>query len=421
MVYIVENEASLYNIYESLTKTQYSFMLIRIKHMHLYNFLYGRDSISNLFDEIIKIIAKTCIRNDYIYRLYSDHVILYINTQDPYIIIHTIYQMDEQLKQSNFFPITNHVSLVIGIYFMQSNVDFNQAFDNAKFAITHSSDIQKYNTTFNFYDLENVEFEKQQFSLMSRLENAFKHNEFEIFLQPKVDVTTLQLKGAEALIRWVHNGSEVPLQSFMPIIDKNAFIRQIDLFVFEEVCKLFEKWMTQGIELIPISVNISKASYDDGFYYVKEIQKIHRSYNVEQKYIEFELSEQICFENSHQLHHFLDVLCKQGYRCSLDDFGSEYSSFLSLTYLPIHAVKLDASFCLGEWNQKREIILSHVLEILQQLHFEIVVEGVETKASVQFFSSYPNILLQGFYFNRPMCVASFEQYYMLNQHTSSKI
>lgn len=411
MAQFISDDKMMEVIFEQLPKTQYSFLLCRIKNMHLVQYLYGKECRNKIYKAILHAFLSSSTSDEYIYHLHSDHFIMLLKTQDPYRIIHRIYAMDDALTKYDE-PLCHHkISLAFGIYFLQSYIDFYQAYDYAKLSIKYSKDIDKYNTTFDFYDQKGIETIKQQFILMSQLEEALNNHEFEIYLQPKVDAITHVIKGAEALIRWVRQGEEIPLRDFMPMIDKNAFIRRIDLFVFEEVCKLLQRWKQANIQVLPISVNISKSSFEDGFYYVKEILRIHQAYMIDKHDIEFELSEGICFKDNHRLHRFFNLMKEHGYTCSLDDFGSGYSSFISLTYLPIQIIKLDSSFCLGTWDKRRKIIVKHVLTMLLQLNFHIVIEGVETKEIAQFFHAYPNVLLQGFYFSKPLCIEEFENYY----------
>lgn len=411
MKHFIHEDVQLYQIYDKLSKNEYTFLLGHIKNFSMMQYLYGKESCSHVLKDMDTIFDEALESHDYVCRLHDDLYVLFIKSQDPYRIIQYIYQIDQIIEHHDFKQIKHIISMAYGVYFLRHDADFYQAYDKANFAMLHSKDLNKYNTTFEFYDQKEDALAKKQFAMLSDLENALKTHEFEVYLQAKVDAITHEVKGCEALLRWVHQGNEIPLRDFMPLIDKNAFIRRIDLFVFEEVCALLAKWQQKGWHVIPISVNISRASFEDGFYYLKEIEAILKRFPIDKQLLEFELSEGICFEDNHRLHRFLNLMMEHGFRCSLDDFGSGYSSFYALTYLPIQTVKLDASFSIGPWNEKRTAILVSLLELLHTLSFEIVVEGVESAEAAAFFQSHPCHLLQGFYFSKPIPIDAFEERY----------
>lgn len=415
----IQDETALYTMYDALSKNEYSLLVFRIKNIHMLHYLYGKECDVALYTGIQSICLRILNDKSYICRLYSDHYVIFLNSQDPYSIIQLIYELDHEIENYQFGMIQHTIAISIGIYFLRRHVDFYQAYDHAKFAMQNSKDIHKYNTSFEFYDQKEIERAKQQFKMLSELEKALQHHEFEVYIQPKVHAVSHEIIGAEALIRWIHQGSLVPLKDFMPLIDRNAFIRRIDLFVFEEVCKLLNHWKQEQKKLIPISINISRASFEDGFYYLKEIETIFQKYRVDKYLIEFELSEDICFEDSHRLHRFLNLLKDNGFTCSLDDFGTGYSSFLTLTYLPIHTIKLDSSFCLGAWDEKKKIILVHLLQLLNELNFTIVAEGIETKEIADFFAQHSCHILQGFYFSKPLPIPLFERFLLENNPVKS--
>ena len=248
-----------------------------------------------------------------------------------------------------------------------------------------------------------------RYQLEQKILTALHRQEFELFLQPKVNTKTRQVVGAEALLRWIHNGVCIPLQDFLPVADQNTCIRLLDTYMFERVCQLLAQRHAQGQPLLPISINVSKASFEDGHYYLGEILDICKRYGVDPSLLELELHEDIPFEHKEQVQMFVLRLKGAGLRCSLDDFGSSRCNLHVLSWIDVDMVKLDHSFFAGPWNSRQQILLQHIIPMLHRLHIPILAEGVETQEQVQFLTDLHCTLIQGFYYSPPVSVHQFFQ------------
>ena len=244
----------------------------------------------------------------------------------------------------------------------------------------------------------------------NRMEAALAAGEFEVYLQPKVELRWNSVAGAEALVRWRDRSGELlPPGEFIPLFERNGFIVKIDLFVFEQVCGLLRKWLDEGRRPVPISVNLSRihlrsldilAPYDE----------ILARYGVPPELIEFELTETVAFENTEALKLVLNDFHRRGYRCSLDDFGSGYSSLNMLKDLDIDVIKLDRSFFSAEEDSDRgDYVVQSVLELARRLKIQTVCEGVERPRQAEFLRRANCDMVQGFVFARPMPVEDFER------------
>ena len=179
--------------------------------------------------------------------------------------------------------------------------------------------------------------------------------------------------------------------------------------MFERVCQLLAQRHAQGQPLLPISINVSKASFEDGHYYLGEILDICKRYVVDPSLLELELHEDIPFEHKEQVQMFVLRLKGAGLRCSLDDFGSSRCNLHVLSWIDVDMVKLDHSFFAGPWNSRQQILLQHIIPMLHRLHIPILAEGVETQEQVQFLTDLHCTLIQGFYYSPPVSVHQFFQ------------
>ena len=242
------------------------------------------------------------------------------------------------------------------------------------------------------------------------MEKALENHEFQVYLQPKYSTKGEKLSAAEALVRWIHPvlGFISP-GKFISLFEKNGFILQLDDYMLESVAHLQAAWAEQGKELVPISVNVSRAHFaEDNL--AEHICGIVDKFKVPHKYIELELTESAFFDDKSVLLTTVRKLKDFGFKVSMDDFGAGYSSLNSLKELPLDIIKLDAEFFRSVDDIKRSnLIVGETISLAKKLGMEIVAEGIETREQVDFLAKQDCDLIQGFYFSKPLPVAEFEQ------------
>ena len=176
------------------------------------------------------------------------------------------------------------------------------------------------------------------------MHGALERGEFVAYFQPKQRLADGSIGGAEALVRWIDPARGlVPPDDFVPYFERNGFIINVDLCVFEQVCALLASWIEQGRQPVPISVNMSRAHLREQDF-LTPYEQIRARYGVPASLIEFELTETLVFGDPETFMGVIDLLHARGYRCSLDDFGSGYSSLNVLKDVDIDTMKLDRAF-----------------------------------------------------------------------------
>lgn len=241
------------------------------------------------------------------------------------------------------------------------------------------------------------------------MEQALINEEFEVYLQPKYSPAEAELVGAEALVRWV-NPTEgfISPGRFISIFENNGFILILDDYMISHVAKIVFEWIADGKELVPISVNVSRAHFTQPDL-AEHINEIVDTYNIPHEFIELELTESAFFDDKKMLLETVKKLKSYGFTVSMDDFGSGYSSLNSLKDLPLDVLKLDAEFFRGEDDEQRgEIVVSEAIQLAKSLNMKVVAEGIEKKEQVDFLSTLECDMIQGFYFAKPMPVSEFE-------------
>lgn len=286
-------------------------------------------------------------------------------------------------------------------------VDPNIAIDRC--AIAKKSVKDKRGNGIAFYDGKIRDKELREKDYENEMPNALKNHEFYCFLQPKYGTKSRHIEGAEALIRWQSKefGFVYP-SDFIPLSEKNGFVVELDFFILEEVCRLMRKWLDSGLEPVVISVNQSRLHLDEPDY-IGKLRDIVDKYNIPYKYIELELTESVFTDNAELMIKTMQKLHDVGFKLSIDDFGSGYSSLNMLKDMPADVVKIDREFFNTTANtQKGRAVISSVVDLANKLNMKVISEGVETEEQVEFLSEIGCHMVQGFFFAKPMTVKDFE-------------
>lgn len=287
-------------------------------------------------------------------------------------------------------------------------VDINSAIDRCKIAKstlkgTHYSSIAFYDGSIRDRALREKDYE-------NIMPAALERREFQCYLQPKYGLRSRNIEGAEALIRW--NSKDFGFISpgdFIPIAEKNGFVVELDFFILEEVCRTMRRWIDEGKKPVVVSVNQSRLhlNYDD---YIWRLREIVDKYDIPYEYIELELTESVFTENAEKLLKIMHKLHEIGFKLSLDDFGSGYSSLNMLKDMPVDVVKIDKEFFSDTMNtSKGRAVISTVVDLANNLDMDVISEGVETKEQVEFLTEIHCAMVQGYYFAKPMPIDDFEK------------
>lgn len=237
-------------------------------------------------------------------------------------------------------------------------------------------------------------------SIENDMVSALAREEFEIYYQSKHTASDGRLAGAEALVRWQRNGVQVPPGDFIPEFERNGFIVNMDRYVFLRVCHQIRQWRKDGLEPVPVSVNISRQHlYDPTF--VERYMQMLDIVQEDRHLIQLEITESVLLENASLIKESVSRLRAQGVTILIDDFGTGYSSMSMLNEVRVDGVKLDKSFLAGLGSPRTDALLRSTINMCRSLDMEITVEGVENAHEVAFLRSLGCDILQGYYFSRP--------------------
>ena len=376
----------------------------------------GYEEGNRMLERLHKTVSDHLEGDEIFARLSDDNFVLTIKNSTDIEITSRINNIFSEFERRNSLFVKYPVVFSAGVCRMNQcihenghgEVDINAAIDRCKIAKstlkgTHFSSIAFYDGSIRDRALREKDYENM-------MPAALEKHEFQCYLQPKYGLRSRNIEGAEALIRW--NSKDFGFISpgdFIPIAEKNGFVVELDFFILEEVCRTMRHWIDEGRKPVVVSVNQSRLhlNYDD---YIWRLREIVDKYDIPYEYIELELTESVFTENSEKLLKIMHKLHEIGFKLSLDDFGSGYSSLNMLKDMPVDVVKIDKEFFSDTMNtQKGRAVISTVVDLAKNLDMDVISEGVETKEQVEFLTEIHCAMVQGYYFAKPMPISDFEK------------
>ena len=410
---VLYNRSELQAVFSQLQpREEYSLLHFNVKKFRYFLGRYDHETGEELLQQILKTFTKGLKKGQYLLYTGGDDFIFLIHEWRKKKIIDELIQRDYEgyeLKDSRFF---NKVFFSMGVCRLRDfpEADFETCCLYAWLARITSKEHEKKSSDFKFFTRKQL----QEFQMRSQLEvktvEACRKETYAVYIQPKVDAKTLKICGGEALLRWFdEDGTMIPLSLFLLVLNENSYIRYVDQMVFELVCKMIQESIQKGMKMVPISFNLSKASFEDEPF-MQEYMEVFQQFEIPKEYIEFELLESISMDNSDKLIKVVDTIHKAGFRCALDDFGSGYSSMSVLARVPIDIIKLDRSLFQNPYRDiDNFLIVDGLLDILHHFPVQIVAEGVEDETVAEHMRQHGCDMIQGFYYYRPMPMDEFQR------------
>lgn len=389
------------------SEENYCIIAIDIEHFKLFNKWHGRSAGDELLASIARILKefKKKYQGIATYLGGDNFAIMLPDRSDVIALLENmlIEVAMSRVKTAGFLP-------AFGV-FRIDNRDMN-AVEMYDYAVEALSQVKgRYEKRLCYYDRNMTSDMEKEIDIIVAARDALKNEEFTIYLQPQVRITQSKVVGAEALVRWIspERGVISPAE-FIPVLEKNGFIGEVDQYVWELVCKTIRSWMDSGIKPVPISINISRIDILS-FDVIKFLDELVQKYGIERKNLKIEITESAYADDSGKIIDTIKELRKSGYTLMMDDFGSGYSSLNMLRDVIVDIIKLDMRFLdLDNDNiQKGISILKSVIDMSNEISIPIVIEGVETSQQADFLKDMGVRFAQGYLYYRPMPSEQFEQ------------
>lgn len=387
-----------------------------IKHFKYINDTYGYKVGDSLLRDFVNEFMKQKAVILCAARVYSDNFVTAgripadgpSNEEFRDIIYQSNLDREKQFREKY---LNSRLQFCTGISVVDKNsrsLDAETAVSNANLARKVAKEMEE--DCCVLFDQSMMEGIRREVEITSSIPKALSQKEFQVYFQPKIDTETLLLIGAEALVRWQKpDGTFVYPDDFIPLIERSGQIVEVDYYVYRQVFSFLANRLKEGKRVVPISVNVSRVHLNRMriVEYVKELQE---EFHVPCSLVEFELTESIYLEDTERALELIRSLHKMGFKISMDDFGSGYSSLNLLSKLPIDIIKLDKVFLKeGEMQENDRIIISCVVDMAKKLKITSLCEGVETQEQCNYLKEVGCQIQQGFYFSRPILQGVFEK------------
>lgn len=399
---------------------QYAVVYSNIEKFKVLNEQYGEKACDEILRCINYGINSDLAEDECMGRLFADNFCILINYKSDADLLERFERWQQRGSEYIASKDAIWLSFIIefGVYVVD-NTSIPQAHmvDRAKLSLSETTRDLRGKIHYAIYDekVRRTLFREKQ--LEDMMEHALENHEFQVYLQPKYLAGSERVGGAEALVRWCSTteGMIYP-DEFIPMFEKNGFVVQLDLFVFEQICITQRRWLDEGKAPIKISVNCSRVHLKNPLFLQQYIQ-IAKGYSLPRDSIEIELTENTVFENVEYLSNVIREIQAAGFGCSMDDFGSGYSSLNLIRDIPVDTIKLDKVFFRTAPADlaRTESVVGSIIAMSKALHMQTVAEGVEDRAQVDMLKRLGCDYIQGYYFARPMPIDSFEQLMVLNE------
>ncbi len=374
---------------------RFHLVIADIRDFKLINSSYGE----KVGDEILCYLAKTytnMIKTGLVSRYGSDQFVC-IAYGECDLSSETMTKLEKEIAGNA--PIPN-LMIKYGIY---ENIDkslpVSVICDRGFMAIRSIRD--NYECSVAYYTEKMKQKQMRDRELENRFESALRNGEFVAYFQPKYDVKTEKISGAESLVRWINpDGSMVMPGEFIPLYERDGLIVKLDEYIFRYVCEFQRERMENGEELIPVSVNLSRASiHHSGV--AERYMEIIKENGIPFSCVPIELTETATL-NRVVIRDFTERLVNAGFALHMDDFGAGYSSLITLSELPFDTMKIDKSLIDGISQQKGRIVVLQGIILGHGLGMKVVAEGVESAEQVELLREMECDDIQGFYYSRPL-------------------
>lgn len=305
-----------------------------------------------------------------------------------------------------------NIYLLVGVFEMaEEPVGIMGAIDRAITAQKTVRDRAFYNESLIvYYDGVMRETLQERRYIESHMFEALHNGEFHVYYQPKVNIETGKVVGAEALVRWIKpDGTVVSPGKFVPLFEENGFVTEMDFAIYRQAVADIARWLRMDMEVPMISLNVSRRHLSDEDF-CEKFNALVDGLGVPHDAIELEITESLLTENLNKLVDMATWFKERGYRISIDDFGAGYSSLNLITMMPFDTLKIDGGFFLqNDLTDKNKKVITSVVSLAKSLNLATVSEGVETQSQVDFLKGLGCDMIQGFFYYKPMSSADFEE------------
>ena len=368
--------------------------------------MFGAQKGDELLRGVYECIKSGLTEGEPVARVNADHFAFHLVERQRSAVLERLRQIERRIRRLSDKMGVIHLVPRFGIYAMRPEEDARRSCELANLALGAARSSAD-NTVAFYQDLDqNAFFENMQ--LEDRFDEAIGEHQFKAYYQPKCNPKTGEIVGGEALVRWVQeDGTMLSPDRFIPLFEKNGAIGKLDEYMFTCVCAQLSQWRREGLEIRPVSVNLSRASLcRQGV--ALAYKRILEGYGLSTWMVPLEVTESAMISDDAVIS-VLQEFYRYGFRIEIDDFGKAQSTLPMLKLPFVDTVKLDKSLidCIGD--RKGEIMLRQVVRLCYELGLYTTAEGVEAEDQVDFLRALDCTDIQGYFFSPPLPVEKYTE------------
>lgn len=393
------------------TVDEYAAMFFNIHNFKFVNNIFTYEEGNLVMSQYAYNIMKTLESDELLARVGGDNFVALVRKENADKLIKLLGNVELVVNSGNGQSIKLNFSAKIGAAMLDKDI-------HSPGEVMHRITVA-YQSIKQRKDVQSIFFAPDLFSKMVEMQSviygfgkAIQDREFVVFYQPKVEIETGRIIGAEALVRWFRDGKAVLPAMFIATLEKENKICELDYYVLEEVCRMLRRWKDEGRELISISSNFSRKHLDDPYFADKVIEIVDK-YGIEHEYIEIELTESEEFSDYATMSDFVDRFRRDGFKISIDDFGTGYSTMKMLQKTSLDIVKIDRSFIplSVDYPEKEKTfrILKEMVRLSSDLGMKAIAEGVEDRTQLGYLKEMNCKYVQGYVYDKPLPESEFEK------------
>lgn len=381
-----------------------SFVSFDIDKFKAINLLYGVETGDEILRSVYRVFGDT-LPGELVYRYHGDVFVAVLHETSKEAVKAKLERFKTGVQTEIDEKSLPEFTLTFGVCLMDSSRNISVIYTNA--ALARQAAKESITEKVKFYD----DVAKEHLACRNmemNFKGALKEKMFRAWYQPKIDMRTGDICGAEALVRWqTEDGTFISPAEFIPVFESTGQIMELDGEVLRCVCQDIRMAREQGIHMGPVSVNLSKLHIMKGDI-LGQIRNLTEEYSIKPSELSFEITESAAETYAgRELEAFVDQIHKIGYQADMDDYGTGSSTLRSLAHTHFDTLKLDRSFVGMIGDERMDIILKSTIDMGRRLNMLIVAEGVETNEQVRFLTENGCYIAQGYYYFPPMPLSDY--------------
>ncbi len=391
-------------------KHQLAVLLLDLDRFKIVNDSLGH----NVGDELLELIAQRFLtlgrESDTVARLGGDEFAILLpelsNAEDASVVAQNF--IDAFLEPFCLRGQSINISASIGVsIFPSDGADVDGLIKRAELALYKAKEQGR--NTYHYFSQELQDAVFEQLEMEDEMRHAILNQQFTLFYQPKISLATNKITGMEALVRWIHpEKGLIPPDKFIPLAEESGLIIPLGEWVLQEACRATAEWVKKYDDTLVVAVNLSARQFKSENL-LRTIQNTLDTFQLDPKNIELEITESCVMENVEKALQTMKDFRESRLRLAIDDFGTGYSSLGYLKQFPMSTLKIDRSFIMDLTPDSDDAAIVEVVILLaDKLGLDVVAEGVETDAQLEFLRAQGCQYVQGYLLSRPLPADEFE-------------